>query len=538
MSADALEEALSAVVGEGHVLAEDDERAGYEVDWSGRFRGRARLVVRPGSAGEVAEVLRRCAAHGAAVVPQGGNTGLVGAGVPRAGEVVLSLRRLDALGAVDPATLQVDVGAGVTLAALQAHAAAAGLDAGVDFGARDSATIGGLVATNAGGARALRHGTVRARVAGLQAVLADGSILDRRGGLLKDNAGYDLPAVLVGSEGTLAVICAVRWRLVPRLPARVAVLVPLGSLAEAADLLGVLRPALPSLEAAEFFLDDGLGLVLEHLARPAADQPRAPAYVVLECAAATDPTEELAAALERPGRRTRWSPTTRRRASGSGDCARRIPEAIAAHGVPHKLDVGVPLARLAAFADAVAGRRRAGVAPGARVVLFGHLGDGNVHVNVLGAPPDDTAVDEAVLRLCAAYGGTISAEHGVGVAKASMARARPRRGRAAGDAGAQARLGSARPAEPGRGAAARRVIAGPAMPQARASRASGRLRRRRARRTPAASRARSRPRSRRRPSGRTATPRTGAAPRARPPQAWPSGRSAWSSSRCRRRRRR
>ena len=417
MTADGLQDALAAVVGEGHVLAGDDERAGYETDWTRRFHGRARLVVRPRSRDEVAGVLRACAAHAAAVVPQGGNTGLVGAGVPRGGEVVLSLRRLLALGPVDPATMQVEAGAGVTLAALQAHAAAAGLDAGVDFGARDAATLGGLVATDAGGTRALRHGTVRARVAGLEAVLADGSVVDRRGGLLKDNAGYDLPALLIGSEGTLGVITAVRWRLVPRLPARVAVLVPLGSLAGAAALLAAVRPRLPSLESAEFMLDDGLGLVLAHLRLPPPVEPRAPAYVLLECAAAADPTEELAAALEAAGVED---------AIVAGDTAERArlwrfreahTEAIAAAGVPHKLDVGVPLDRLAAFAAAVPGTVAA-AAPGARAILFGHLGDGNVHVNVLGAPPDDDAVDEAVLRLCAAHGGTISAEHGVGVAKA------------------------------------------------------------------------------------------------------------------------
>jgi FAD/FMN-containing dehydrogenase len=135
---------------------------------------------------------------------------------------------------------------------------------GLDLGARDSATIGGIVATNAGGARALRYGTARARVAGLEAVLAGGGRMSRMGGLLKDNAGYDLPALLVGSEGTLEVITAVRWRLVPLLPARVAALVPVESAAAAASLLGV-RTRVPSLEAAEFFLDDGLSLVLDYL---------------------------------------------------------------------------------------------------------------------------------------------------------------------------------------------------------------------------------------------------------------------------------
>ena len=171
--------------------------------------------MRPADTAQVAAVLAACRAHGAALVPQGGNTGLVGAGVPRGGEVLLSLARLDELGEVDAATAQVSVGAGVTMAALQEAAAAAGFEAGIDFAARDSATVGGLVACDAGGARALAHGTARARVAGLEAVLADGTVVERMHGLLKDNAGYPLPALLMGSEGTLGVITAVRWRLVP-----------------------------------------------------------------------------------------------------------------------------------------------------------------------------------------------------------------------------------------------------------------------------------------------------------------------------------
>jgi FAD/FMN-containing dehydrogenase len=412
-----LVDALSDVVGPSHVLRDRDVVASYCVDWTGRFRGSAACVVRPGSADEVAAVLEACGSLGAAVVPQGGNTGLVGGSVPRAGEVVVSLRRLRSLGPVDAATLQVSAGAGVTLAALAEHARAAGLDAGLDLGARDSATIGGIVATNAGGARALRYGTARARVAGLEAVLAGGARVSRMGGLLKDNAGYDLPALLIGSEGTLGVITAVRWRLVPTLPARVAALVGLPSVAAAASLLGVLRTRVPSLEAAEFFLDDGLSLVLDYLraASPVAD--RAPVYVLVECASTTDPTAELAAALDVAGvddAIVADDTTSRERLWRLREAH---TEAISAAGVPHKIDVGVPLDRLGDFLERVPSAVEA-VAPGARTVLFGHLGDGNVHVNVLGPPPDDESVEESVLRLVAACGGTISAEHGVGRLKA------------------------------------------------------------------------------------------------------------------------
>jgi FAD/FMN-containing dehydrogenase len=432
-----LARALRAVVGEAHVLVDDDLRAPYETDWIRRWSGRAAAVVRPGTTEEVSAVVAACDAAGVAVVPQGGNTGMVGAGVPRGAagaarpagaaspvceagigepreQIVLSLARLNELGEVDGASMQVSAGAGVTLAALQAHARAAGLDAGVDFGARDSAMLGGLAACDAGGIRALRHGTVRARVAGLEAVLADGTVVRRMSGLLKDNAGYDLPALLVGSEGTLGVITRVRWRLVPRHDARALALVPLPSLAHAAPLLRAVRPRLPSLDACEFLTDEGLGLVLDHLRLPAPLEPRSPAYVLPEAAADADPLPALAAALEAAGVEDALIADD----SASRERLWRLreahTEAISAAGVPHKLDVGVPLDALAPFCDAV----RKAMPAGARTILFGHLGDGNVHVNVLGPDPADETVDEIVLGLVAEHGGTISAEHGVGVAKA------------------------------------------------------------------------------------------------------------------------
>ena len=405
---------LGSIVGGAHLLSDDDVRAPYETDWSRRWSGRAAAVVRPGTVEEVGAVLRACGEHGAAVVPQGGNTGLVGAGVPRGGEVVLSLSRFGELGEVDAASMQVSAGAGVTLAALQAHARAGGLDAGMDFAARDSATLGGLTACDAGGVRALRHGTARARIAGLEAVLADGRVVRRMSGLLKDNAGYDLPALLIGSEGTLGVITAVRWRLVARNDARALALIPLAALADAAPLLRAVRPLLPSLDACEFLTDDGLGLVLEHLGVPAPVDPRAPAYVLLEAAAREDPLPELAAALDAAGVDDAVIADDTASRERLWRLREAHTEAISAAGVPHKLDVGVPLDALAPFCDAV----REAMPAGARTILFGHLGDGNVHVNVLGPDPADESVDEAVLRLAAEHGGTISAEHGVGVAKA------------------------------------------------------------------------------------------------------------------------
>jgi FAD/FMN-containing dehydrogenase len=411
-----LEHDLAEIVGPHHLLRDPELTSSFEHDYSGRYGAAARCVVRPADTAEVAAVMAACARHDAPVVPQGGNTGLVGAGVPRDREVVVSLRRLAVIGDVDQAVGQVTAGAGATLAALQDAARAAGQDAGLDFASRDSCTIGGAVACDAGGARALRYGTARARVAGLEAVLANGSTVTRLTGLTKDNAGYDLSALLVGSEGTLGIITRVRWRLVPALRSRAAVLVPLASAREAAQLLASLRANAPSLESCDFFLDVGLQLVLDHQRRRSPLRRRAPLYVLAECAARTDPTEELAAALDglgiddaivaddTPGRAALW-----RLREGHAD-------AINSHGIPHKLDVGVPLNRLDGFLEEVS---EVAVAAGAgRVIVFGHLGDGNVHINVLGVAPDDPRVDDAVLELTLRYGGTISAEHGVGVTKA------------------------------------------------------------------------------------------------------------------------
>lgn len=414
-----LSKALAQIVGDRHVSTDPEVNDGYERDWSGRFHGDASAVVTPADTRQVAAVVSACARAGVAIVPQGGNTGLVGGGVPRPGQgaILLSLRRLDAIEAVDESLGQVTAGAGATLASLQETAASAGLDAGLDFAARDSCTVGGVVACDAGGARALRYGTARARVAGLEAVLADGSTISRLSGLTKDNAGYDLPALLVGSEGTLGIVTRVRWKLVPRLDARVSALVALPSGSEAARLLAVLRARAPSLESCDFFTDDGLELVLAHQRRGSPVQRRQPFYVLAEAAARTDPTEELAAALteadaedaliadDTAGRERLWS------------LREGHAEAINAAGVPHKLDVGVPLARLDAFLERAPEAARAAGAQ--RVILFGHLGDGNVHVNLLGADPDDLAPDAAVLELVLECGGTISAEHGIGVAKAA-----------------------------------------------------------------------------------------------------------------------
>jgi FAD/FMN-containing dehydrogenase len=410
-------EALLAVLGERDLLLEPDLRRGFEHDITGRYAGAAAAVARPADTEQVAAVVRICAEHGVAVVPQGGNTGLVGGGVPRGGELVLSLGRLRELGEVDRAAAQVVAGAGVTLEELQSHARAAGLEVGIDHGARSAATIGGMAATNAGGGLAMRYGTMRSQVAGLEAVLGDGTVVRRLSGVLKDNAGYDLPSLLVGSEGTLAAITAVAVRLVPAHRSRVVALFGLADLEQALRLVMAMREAVPSLRAADFFDAAGLERVRAHRGIGPPFPRGWPVYLVAECAADRDPTEELAAAVEATGleldvaiaddsagRERLWS-------------YRELQnESIAAAGVPHKLDISVPISSVPRFADA-ARARVAALDPDAETLLYGHLGDGNVHFNVLGPDPEDERVDAAVLGLVEEFGGSISAEHGIGVAK-------------------------------------------------------------------------------------------------------------------------
>ncbi|MFK0169620.1 FAD-binding oxidoreductase [Streptomyces sp. NPDC090306] len=409
---------LSAVVGDAHVLADADLRAPYERDFTGRWQGGSLLVVRPADTAQTAEVLRLCAGAGVAVVPQGGNTGLVGASVPGGdarGEVLLSLRRLDGVGPVDPRARRVTVGAGVTLAALQHQVRPHGLEFGVDLASRDSATLGGMAATNAGGERVVRYGTTRANVAGVEAVTADGRVLDRLAGLPKDNTGYDLAGLLVGSEGTLAVLTRLRLVLRTRPPRRTAALLAVDSVAAAVAALEPLR-RLESLELAEFFTADGLALVLAHGSLPAPFRTAHPVYLLVECAAAHDPTEELADAVALCAAREVAVATdggARRRLAAYRE---RHTEAVNSLGPPLKFDVTLPLPELPRFVDELPGL----LAGRARAVVFGHLAEGNVHLNLVGAArSDEEPLARAVLGRVADAGGSISAEHGVGRAKAA-----------------------------------------------------------------------------------------------------------------------
>jgi FAD/FMN-containing dehydrogenase len=394
----ALADALRDAVGPAAVLADPDATAGYRTDWTGRWTGDA-LVVRPGDTAQVAAAIRACAEHGAVIVPQGGNTGLVGGGVPREQserpQVVLSLRALDEVGPVEGGALR--AGAGATLAAVQAAARAAGMSYGVDLAARDSATLAGTVSTDAGGLRVVAHGSTRAQLVSVQAVLADGSIADGTVAPPAGLAGYDLAQLLCGAEGTLGVVTAARVRLIPAPEAdALPVFVGCWDVAEAAALVERQR-SYGRLLAAELVGAEALSLVCAKrglpLPGPLVDWP---AWLLLEVEGGPDlPDDDRPAVADARV----WA------------YREAVPEVLASLGPSHKLDVAVRPDLVPALAAAMAG-----AAAPYPVHVFGHLGVGNLHITVIGADLTED-VDERILRVVADFGGSVAAEHGVGVAK-------------------------------------------------------------------------------------------------------------------------
>jgi FAD/FMN-containing dehydrogenase len=418
--ADRLLDEIAAAVGTGNLLSDPELTLSYGTPWAARAGVAPLAVVQPADAEEVAAVLAICSRQGQPLVPQGGNTGLVRGAAPRASDLVLSAERMDAIEEIDPVGLGVVAGAGVTLEALQARLAAEGLELALDLAARSQATLGGMAATNAGGGRAFRHGTMRTQVAGVEAVLAGGERIERLGGVVKDATGYDWPSLLVGSEGTLALITRLRLRLRRLERSRAVALLAVGSVAEALALAVALRDRPTGLEAAEFVLPGALRLVCAELGlRPPPGTGDDKVLVLFEARAAGGAQDLLVEALaEHPVAAEAvvvegaQSEELWRYREGLGEVLTRVDPLL-------KLDVSLPLTSLASGLEAI--ERAARETGGAAVepFLFGHLLDGNVHVNLGGVEPDRvTAVTDAVLSAVLGHGGALGAEHGVGRAKA------------------------------------------------------------------------------------------------------------------------
>ncbi|KQW36294.1 FAD-binding oxidoreductase [Rhizobacter sp. Root404] len=425
---------LRAAVGAAHVLV-DGDLSGYEVDWRKRYRGRARAVVRPGSTAEVAAVLRACAAHGTAIVPQGGNTGLVGASIPddSGTQVLLSLTRMNRVREIDAANLAMTVDAGCVLQSVQEAAAARGLLFPLSLAAEGSCTIGGNLATNAGGTQVLRYGNTRELCLGLEVVTASGEIWNGLTGLRKDNTGYDLRDLFIGSEGTLGIITGATLKLHPQPAAVTTALASLATLEAAVQLLQLAQSRLGAgLTGFEVMGRYALSLVRTHMPQLAQPLPPADWTVLLE---QSDNEGEahaqalfealLETALDRGLIADAAVASSLEQSNAMWHLRESIPMAQAQEGANIKHDIALPVSAIAEFVATTDAALSAGF-PGVRLVNFGHLGDGNLHYNVQAPEGVDAtvflrdhehAVNTLVYDAVGRFAGSISAEHGVGALK-------------------------------------------------------------------------------------------------------------------------
>ncbi|GAA4736048.1 FAD-binding oxidoreductase [Modestobacter marinus] len=435
---DTLLPALRAALGPAGLVTDPDQIGSYLTDWRGAWSGAAAAVVRPGSTAEVAAVLRLCRDAGVAVVPQGGNTGLCGGAVPDASgrQVVLSLGRMRRVRELDPANQTITVEAGAVLQSVQEAAAAAGRLFPLSLGSEGSATIGGTLATNAGGTAVLRYGTMRDLVLGLEVVLPDGRVWHGLRGLRKDNTGYDLKHLFVGAEGTLGVITAAVLKLFPAVRSRATAWVALPGPAAAVELIEVVRAlAGDRLTGFEVMSRQSVAFVLAHAAGVRDPFPAPHPWYALVELSDTLPGAGLAEVLETALGEAFDRDLARDAVIGSGSAQvaslwalrEGISEAQNAEGPSLKHDVTVPVSRIPEFVERT-DRALAAALPGIRVVAYGHVGDGNLHYNLskpvgsadaaFRARADELA--RVVYDSTAAFAGSISAEHGIGQAKRDL----------------------------------------------------------------------------------------------------------------------
>jgi len=442
-SAGPLLPALKAIVGDANVLTAAADTAPFLTDWRERYRGAARAVVRPGSTAEVAAVVRCCAEHGVPIVPQGGNTSLCGGATPHASgdELVVSLVRMNRVRAIDADNATMTVEAGMPLARVQEAAAAAGLLFPLSLAAEGSCLIGGNLSTNAGGTAVLRYGNARDLVLGLEVVLADGRVWDGLKGLRKDNTGYDLKQLFLGSEGTLGIITAAVLKLFAQPRTSVTAWVAIADVAAALRLLRAMRAALGDrLTGFELISADCIALARAQFPALPDPLPGHAWYALIQAddAAAGSPlTGELEAALADVIAEAIADDATvaqsNAQAASMWALREHIPDAQRLQGPNIKHDISVPVSRIPAFLERTRAELDAAF-PGVRYVVFGHLGDGNLHYNLSAPPGVDAAAFNAetgranriVYDLVAQHGGSFSAEHGVGQMKREeMARYKP-----------------------------------------------------------------------------------------------------------------
>ena len=425
------------MLGERGFTADPDLVEPWLTDWRGRYHGKTLGLASPASTEEVSAFVRLCAEHCIPIVAQGGNSGMVGGATPdgSGNSVLLSLRRMDAIRSFDPGARQIVCEAGVILQNLHDAAQKERLRFPLTLGGKGSATVGGLISTNAGGTQVLRHGTMRAQVLGLEAVLANGEIYEGLTALKKDNRGFDLKQLLIGSEGTLGIITAANLRLVPDIGERVVIWAGLENLHQARHLLLHFEATMPQeLEGFEVVPDHCLESVLAHLpnARPPL-QGRYPWGALIELAAPEQSSDQLrevaefnlADAMEKELLMDAVIAANEKQADDFWLIRDSIAPAERALGPAMQHDISVPVERMPDFVEAAIPHVESHF-PGAKGLAFGHLGDGNVHFHVLapkGATPgewEDTIgkrVSAMVYEMVTDWGGSISAEHGIGQVK-------------------------------------------------------------------------------------------------------------------------
>ncbi len=421
---------LAALLGADGVLTDAADRAPYERDWRGVAQNPACAVVLPKHVEQVSEIVKLCAANNVKIVPQGGNSGLVAGGVPVAdsAQLILSLNRMARVRALDLAGDHIIVEAGMTLAVLQAHAQQAGRLFPVSFGAEGTARIGGIISTNAGGMQVLSYGNMREQVLGLEVVLADGRVWDGLSALRKDNTGYDLKQLFIGAEGTLGIITAACLRLQPPVRQRASALVGVADVARALDVFQVVRHvAGPDLTLCEFMTHDALalGAVIANDGRMPFSSP---AYLLLELCARAQDTQPatmlervLAAVFEEGTACDAVIAQSERERADFIAMREAISEGELRQGGAVKHDVAVPLGQLPALVGALEALMAARY-PDCRLNLFGHVGDGNLHVNIrppagqslADLAPRKAAITADIEALAVRLGGSFSAEHGIG----------------------------------------------------------------------------------------------------------------------------
>jgi FAD/FMN-containing dehydrogenase len=432
-------EQLRQICGPANVLTHEDpatDLSPWEQDWRKRVSGRALAVVRPGDTAQVAAVVKACAAHQTPIVPQGGNTGLVVGGIPdnSGQQIVLSMTRMNAVRAIDPANLTITVEAGCVLQNLQTAAESAGFLFPLSLGAEGSCTIGGNLGTNAGGTQVVRYGNTRELCLGLEVVTAQGDIWHGLTGLRKDNTGYDLRNLMIGSEGTLGIITAATMKLYPQPAAQLTAWAAVPSMEAAVELLGLAHQRLgPGLTGFEVMGQFALGLVDKHYPHLRVPLWKDTPWCVLLENSDSESEEHarvqfealLETAMEQGWVSDAVVAENLTQAQGLWHIRESITLAQVQEGQNIKHDISIPVSRIPAFVaetDALLERE----VPGVRLVDFGHLGDGNLHYNVQAPESSDSKdfvrayedkINTLVFNQVKRYGGSISAEHGVGAQK-------------------------------------------------------------------------------------------------------------------------